>query len=249
MGHISGSVARTLVGAAPTSIVPAVDAPRPPVRLLLVDATATAGKIGGPLAALCEILPSSPRTCWKSTPVLANERRHRAPTSSTWPPRCDIVITGATPLLYAHVDGLAGLRRDLAHRANIRLVERLSTASEPHSDPSRRPTRRRPCLPLVRSRPPRSICGPLARSPPRCRSGRSSSSPNGQCGGGRAAGLGIGPERHVDVIRALRALLHGFVDLELAGGFGLADPVDGSFAAALDLLFDALESRYRPPAA
>lgn len=38
------------------------------------------------------------------------------------------------------------------------------------------------------------------------------------------------------MIRAFRVLLHGFVDLELGHGFGLARPVDVSFDVALDLL-------------
>ncbi len=37
--------------------------------------------------------------------------------------------------------------------------------------------------------------------------------------------------------------LHGFVDLELRGGFGLSDPVERSFAHAVDLIVDTLVSR------
>ena len=54
--------------------------------------------------------------------------------------------------------------------------------------------------------------------------------------------LGIPPSRHVDLVRTLRAVLHGFVDLELGGGFGLADPVDASFETAVDLVVQALVS-------
>jgi len=35
-------------------------------------------------------------------------------------------------------------------------------------------------------------------------------------------------------------MLHGFVDLETGGGFGLKDPVDASSGAALDLVVAAL---------
>jgi hypothetical protein len=54
--------------------------------------------------------------------------------------------------------------------------------------------------------------------------------------------LGVPPERHVDLIRTLRAILHGFVDLENGHGFGLSDPVDASFEAALDLFISALRT-------
>jgi hypothetical protein len=57
--------------------------------------------------------------------------------------------------------------------------------------------------------------------------------------------LGVEPRRHVDVIRTLRSLLHGFVDLELGGGFGLSDPVDASFEVTLDLVLDAVKASKR----
>ena len=55
--------------------------------------------------------------------------------------------------------------------------------------------------------------------------------------------LGVPPERTVDAIRAVRAALHGFVMLELDGGFGMPDDVDASFGFLLDLLADALTVR------
>jgi AcrR family transcriptional regulator len=42
-------------------------------------------------------------------------------------------------------------------------------------------------------------------------------------------GCGVEPERMVDAIRAVRAALHGFVTLELGGGFGMPEDVDESF--------------------
>jgi len=55
------------------------------------------------------------------------------------------------------------------------------------------------------------------------------------------ARLGVPAERHIDLIRTLRAVLHGFCDLELGGGFGLSHPVDASFESALDLVLGPLE--------
>lgn len=45
----------------------------------------------------------------------------------------------------------------------------------------------------------------------------------------------------IDAIRALRATLHGFIDLELAGGFGLPVNVDRSFERAVRGLTVALK--------
>lgn len=47
------------------------------------------------------------------------------------------------------------------------------------------------------------------------------------------AGYGVAADDLVDVTRALRAALHGFVTLELAGGFGMPNDLDQSFRRLL----------------
>ncbi|WP_350347883.1 WHG domain-containing protein [Agromyces sp. G08B096] len=42
-------------------------------------------------------------------------------------------------------------------------------------------------------------------------------------------GFGLPAEREVDAVRLLRSAVHGFVALELGGGFGLPDDLDRSF--------------------
>ncbi|MFL1381484.1 MULTISPECIES: TetR/AcrR family transcriptional regulator [unclassified Nocardiopsis] len=54
-------------------------------------------------------------------------------------------------------------------------------------------------------------------------------------------GFGIDEDRSVHAIRALRSALHGFVDLEVQGGFGLPEDVDESFA----LLVEGFVRAYR----
>lgn len=46
----------------------------------------------------------------------------------------------------------------------------------------------------------------------------------------------------IHVIRALRSLVHGFVDLEINGGFGMPIDIDDSFDRAIDLFVSSLES-------
>jgi hypothetical protein len=61
--------------------------------------------------------------------------------------------------------------------------------------------------------------------------------------GGVLAGYGIeDPDTVVDAIRFLRSALHGFVVLEIAGGFAMDRPVDTSFEAAVQALDRALRS-------
>lgn len=49
-------------------------------------------------------------------------------------------------------------------------------------------------------------------------------------------GFGLAEPRTVDAVRATRAAIHGFVELEAHGGFGMPDDVDRSFEAMLDVL-------------
>lgn len=54
---------------------------------------------------------------------------------------------------------------------------------------------------------------------------------------------GLGPEDTLHVVRSLRSLLHGFVDLEIAGGFGLALDRDESFRQLVHLFVQGLRTR------
>lgn len=56
---------------------------------------------------------------------------------------------------------------------------------------------------------------------------------------------GFSPDDTLHVIRALRSLLHGFVDLEIAGGFGLALDRDESFRQLVHYFVQGLHARQR----
>jgi AcrR family transcriptional regulator len=149
-----------------------------------------------------------------------------------------------TPSLYAHVDGLDGLRRDLSRRANLRLGEQLQLAVDGHDDPVealrgiahayRHFARKHPGQYAA------LLPAPRAEEDPE---GAAIAAAAVQAVAAALARLDIEPVRHVDVIRTLRAMLHGFVDLENGHGFGLSEPVDASFETAIDLFLDALSAR------
>ena len=55
------------------------------------------------------------------------------------------------------------------------------------------------------------------------------------------AALGVPDDRRIDAVRAVRAAVHGFVVLELDGGFGMPDDVDASFDFLVAGLVGGLE--------
>ena len=145
------------------------------------------------------------------------------------------------PSLYSHVDGVGGLRRALGCSASRLLAEQLAEAAAGHDDA------RQALVAIAHTYRDFALAhrGQYAALLP---APKPNDDPDVAAAFAAPIGvvaavlsrLGIAPERHVDQIRALRALLHGFCDLELGGGFGLADPIDVSFTLAVDLLVDAL---------
>jgi AcrR family transcriptional regulator len=56
---------------------------------------------------------------------------------------------------------------------------------------------------------------------------------------------GFSPDGGLHMIRGLRSLLHGFVDLEIRGGFGLALDRDESFRQLVQLYIEGLQARQK----
>jgi len=55
------------------------------------------------------------------------------------------------------------------------------------------------------------------------------------------ASLGLQGEEAVHALRAFRSMVHGFVTLEVAGGFGLPEDCDKSFRRMVDTLIVGLQ--------
>jgi len=145
----------------------------------------------------------------------------------------------AIPSLYKHVNGLDGLRRDLAVLAVRELTAALSRAAVGRAG--------RDAL--------HAMAGAY-RAYATAHPGRYAASVRTPAPGDTEhlaaaddalsvflavlAGYGITGPDAIDAIRGLRAAMHGFVALEAAGAFGLPQSVDGSYHRLVDALDAAL---------
>jgi AcrR family transcriptional regulator len=145
-----------------------------------------------------------------------------------------------SPSLYAHVDGLEGLRRQLALTAAAAMAECFRDAMAGHAGLEalralafayRRFAGRHPGLYQAAQRAVRpgeddelyralaAVVIPVFKA---------------------LAEVGAEGEDQVHLTRAFRSALHGFVVLEQAGGFGMPESVDESFRRVVDLLLSAV---------
>jgi AcrR family transcriptional regulator len=145
-----------------------------------------------------------------------------------------------SPSLYAHVDGLAGLRRQLTLHASgllavdlaasvdgIEGIEALRTiAVQLRAFALRHPGLYDSFLPAPTPDEDPEVAAAL-REPV-------------SVVASVLDGMDVDPTTVIPLIRALRASVHGFVDLELRGGFGLPENIDDSFTATIDLVIDAI---------
>jgi AcrR family transcriptional regulator len=152
-----------------------------------------------------------------------------------------------SPSLYAHVAGLAGLRRLLALEAAGAMAEALVEAVGERTGLEalreialayRRFAGRHPGLYAAAQRAVRT-----GRDDELSRALAAVTMP-----AIRALGeAGVAPAEQVHLTRAFRSALHGFVELERVGGFGVAGSVDESFGRVVELLVSAArEAAWRP---
>lgn len=145
-----------------------------------------------------------------------------------------------SPSLYSHVDGLAGLRRHLSIRASRMLTSELAAsavdleatqalqaiAAQLRSFAHRHPGLYDSFLPAPTPQEDPELAAALAQ-------------PVGVVGS-VLVDMGVDPASVIPLVRALRASVHGFVHLELRGGFGLPDDIDDSFTTTVDLVIGAI---------
>lgn len=148
-----------------------------------------------------------------------------------------------TPSLYNHVEGLEGLRRQLAIHgaraleASFRKAVGESTGIDAlraicHADrefATHHPGLYDSFLPAPSEKQDPELYGELA-SPVFFIAGL-------------LLDMGIPQEEAIHLIRALRATLHGFLDLEANRGFGMPVDIDASFLEAVEMMLAGIETR------
>ncbi|MGI9603964.1 MAG: TetR/AcrR family transcriptional regulator [Acidimicrobiales bacterium] len=152
-----------------------------------------------------------------------------------------------SPSLYNHVDGLDGLRRQLALHTSAMLSADLADgiqelqgtdalraiAAQLRSFALRHPGLYDSLLPAPTPDEDPELAAALRASV--------------DVVGSVLADMHIDPPTVIPLIRALRAAVHGFVHLELRGGFGLPDDIDDSFGTTVDLVIEAIAAHSNTP--
>lgn len=138
-----------------------------------------------------------------------------------------------TPSLYKHVDGLDGLRREIAILGATELGERLRDATVGRAGEDALRSAAHAFRRYAHTYPGRYAS---LQHAPRSFDDQAHRAAMGPVKVLAAVlrGFGIGDEQSVHAIRALRSALHGFVDLEARGGFGLPEDIDKSYSVLVE---------------
>lgn len=150
-----------------------------------------------------------------------------------------------TPSLYNHVEGLAGLRRLLAiHGSQILLAEFEEATADVDGIEALR------AIALADRRFAVEHPGLYDAFLPAPKPGEDDELYDAMAEPAFLVAhilldMGIEQSEAIHLIRALRALLHGFLDLEAKRGFGMPVEIDASFDASVDLILEGIESAAR----
>ena len=144
----------------------------------------------------------------------------------------------ATPSLYKHVGSLAALRREVAVVAARDLRAELVDRTLGRSGPDALRALAHGMRDYAHARPGRYVAVQTAPDPDDPADAELAATAAEVVGLMVAVlrGFALPEARAVDAVRALRAGVHGFVTLELGGGFRLPDDLDQSFAVLVDML-------------
>lgn len=145
-----------------------------------------------------------------------------------------------SPSLYHHVDGLKGLRREVALFAAKQLSDALSQAIDSDDDQQSLYALARAYRNFAKKQP-----GLLGATFPAPRPGEDDELYNAMASVVSIfleilAKHGIDGDRAIHAIRNLRSYLHGFVDLETRGGFGMPQNIEESFNSGLAIMIDGI---------
>lgn len=156
----------------------------------------------------------------------------------------------AVPSLYKHVSSLAELRRDVAVAAVTELTAVLAEATVGRAGDDALRAMALALRGFARAHPGRYAATQIAANP-----ADPSDAALADAGAQSVAliaavlrGFGLSPTAMVDAVRVVRAALHGFIVLELGGGFRLPDDLDHSFDCLIETVAAGVERMARRPA-
>jgi AcrR family transcriptional regulator len=149
----------------------------------------------------------------------------------------------AVPSLYKHVGSLADLRRGIAVDSIENLTLVLTRATTGRSERDAVSAMAHALRDFARQHPGRYAATQVAANPddPLDAELSARSADTVTVIAAVLRGFDLPPERMIDAIRMLRSALHGFVVLDLGGGFGLPDDLDRSFEVLVGAVVAGIE--------
>lgn len=148
------------------------------------------------------------------------------------------------PSLYNHIDGLAGLQRELALMNARALGERFTRAAIGQSGPAALIAVARAYRAYIKESPGvylASLRSSGAQQPVDAELS-AAEEPSLRVALAVIASFGLSGNDALHAARGLRSLVHGFATLEIAGGFGLPLDLDESFDRLLQMFVRALQA-------
>ncbi|WP_179389187.1 TetR/AcrR family transcriptional regulator [Psychromicrobium silvestre] len=138
----------------------------------------------------------------------------------------------AVPSLYKHVESLADLKRLVALASVAELTDRMSAATIGRAGPECLAAMAQAVRAFAKEHPGRYAASQQAANPndPADQELAESGVRAVELIGGVLRGFELPDALSIDAIRMIRSALHGFIVLELGGGFGLPDDLDKSFS-------------------
>jgi len=148
-----------------------------------------------------------------------------------------------TPSLYKHVSGLADLLHRIAVLATTELGDAIRDATQGRAGSDALAAAADAMRRYVTDHPGRYAATvgaqPIGPGDPLAAAGERSLSAFAAV----LHGYRLGPDQEVHALRALRSMLHGFISLEVAGGFQYATDVSASFTWMTELLDQGLHAQ------
>jgi len=148
-----------------------------------------------------------------------------------------------TPSLYNHIDGLPGLRRELAIMNARALGERFTQAAIGQSGPAALIAVARAYRAYIKESPGVYLASLRSSGAQQPIDAELSAAEESSLRAAVAviASFGLTGRDALHAVRGLRSLVHGFATLEIAGGFGLPLDLDESFDRLLGMFVRALQ--------